>query len=166
VSELTQARLRELLSYDASTGSMHWLVKPNRRDPAGMVAGRHDRDGYVIIRINGRNYRRARLAWFFVYGKWPAHIVDHANGRCHDDRIANLREVTSAQNNTNRRPRGHLGIKGVFPSHGGGGFVASIVLMGRKRYLGTWPTAEEAGAAYNHMARVLYGEYAYTARPQ
>ena len=56
-SGLTQARLKELLSYDPITGEFHRRVSV-RRWRAGERAGCYDpTNGYVLIRVDGRLYK-------------------------------------------------------------------------------------------------------------
>jgi hypothetical protein len=69
---ITAERLRELLHYNPETGIFTWRVK--RRGPvkAGDVAGRIHADyGYVIIGLDGREYRANRLAFLCMEGKFP-----------------------------------------------------------------------------------------------
>ena len=87
-----------------------------------------------------------------VTGKDPVANIDHINGIRHDNRIANLREATHAQNCRNRVAKvGRLEPKGVYLSRG-----RYHVKIG----IGSYDTMEEASAAYERVARLLYGEFA------
>src|SRR5215468_6803827 len=66
-------------------------------------AGCRKTDGYVHIGVDGRTYSAHRLAWFYVYGVWPEHDIDHMNGVRGDNRLVNLREATHIQNCRNSR---------------------------------------------------------------
>jgi hypothetical protein len=74
----------------------------------------------------------------------------------------NLRVATVAQNNRNRRANknGAGGLKGIYRSHSG--WRAEIKVDGKRRYLGTRPTRDEAHALYAVAAHELYGEFART----
>jgi len=165
MTELTYMRLRELLSYDPETGEFRWRVRTINRIPAGTLAGTINNQGYAQVSIDGRLYKRSRLVWLHVHGRWPASTIDHVNRRRDDDRLGNLREASYAQNNANRKSKGRFGIKGVYLNKRGK-FVAEIRFEGKKLHLGTWHTAEEAGGAYRHFERLAYGGYAYAARAQ
>lgn len=53
--------------------------------------GSYDKDGYLIIKIKGRQIKAHRLVWFLCSGKFPDSEIDHIN-RCRtDNRIENLR---------------------------------------------------------------------------
>jgi len=140
---LTQARLKELLSYDPETGLWVWLCGHNK----GQIAGTINSKGHRQIYVDGKLQRSARLAWVYMTGSWPRNIVDHKNRVPDDDRWENLREATLSQNGFNRRAITEF--KGVQkrPS-------------GSKYYLGTYDTAEEVHEAYIEAAKAQYGEFA------
>lgn len=102
---LTVEEVRRLLNYDPDTGVFTWLRPTSTRTRAGQKAGRIN-NGYVSIRIHGREYGAHRLAWFYVYGVWPENDIDHINRNRSDNRIVNLRAATRAQNLQNIRYHG------------------------------------------------------------
>lgn len=67
---LTHERLTEVLDYDPATGVFTWKARLSRKFPIGRVAG-GARNGTLYIRIDESDYTCARLAWFYVTGKWP-----------------------------------------------------------------------------------------------
>jgi hypothetical protein len=156
-SPLTQARLHELLAYDEATGCFTWRVSKSRSIQVGASAGSIGDKGYRRIAIDGRNYRAARLAWLYVYGTWPQHHIDHMNRQRDDDRVCNLRDVSVITNLMNRdAPKNSHGHTGV--SFHDGLYVSHIGHDGEYHYLGCFPTAAEAGAAYQRAARELRGD--------
>lgn len=160
---LTVERLRELLHYDPETGVFTWKVNRGHMARAGLVAGNLRSDGYRQIKVDGVLYRAHRLAWFHVTSKWPEGDLDHENLRKDDNRFDNLRPATDSQNkaNVSANSNNRLGVKGVyFRGHLSRPFVASIQVNGRKRHLGCFETAEEAGAAYALAASSHFGEFA------
>ena len=92
-------------------------------------------------------------------------LVDHINGDGLDCRRENLRIATRAQNQHNRRRSvaNTSGYKGVFFDKRAGRWRAAISLDGRLRYLGSFTSAAQAGAAYDTAARTLHGEFAHPA---
>jgi hypothetical protein len=148
---LTQERLKRCLSYAPETGVFRWLVAPR----IGHVIGSKPRNGAnshrLSIRLDGKSYYAHRLAWLYVYGKWPIGMIDHIDGNANNNRIANLREATRSQNNQNQRRasvRSRTGMLGVVPVPSTGKFSAQIVFDGRSIHLGTFETPDEAHAAY------------------
>lgn len=156
--DLSRERLREVLSYDPATGIFTWLISKGSVSK-GRTASSIEQQGYVVIRIDGLSYKAHRLAWLYVYGKWPS-LLDHINGVCTDNRIANLREATYSQNQQNSRPRytGKSHFKGA--SRDRGKWRATIVIDGRQKYLGGFNTPEEAHARYCQVAQETFGEFA------
>jgi hypothetical protein len=162
---LTQARLRELLSYDSDTG-FFWRIKtPRHGNPwrgRGRPAGSVDSNGYRVVLVAGRLYRAGRLAWFYIFGQWPT-IVDHKDGNKDNNALSNLRLATASENNWNRRTNkkfSSTGLKGAHRYSDGRGFRAEIRRHGRRINLGNFKTAEEAHAAYCRAAEELHGEFA------
>lgn len=161
---LTQEHLRQLLHYDPESGHLTWKVDVARgaRCRQGDRAGRLHPTGYIQIGIKGKKYLAHRLAWLWMHGVWPEGIVDHANGIPSDNRAANLRICTYAQNSANaRRARNNTsGYKGV--SFKNGAFVATICVNGIQTHLGCFPTVERAAAAYRAAAHEMNGPFART----
>lgn len=160
-----QFAVSDYLDYDAATGIFTWRVDRNNRVKAGSRAGSVDAGGYVIIPVNRKNYKAHRLAWLYVNGEWPRGPIDHINCDKTDNRIANLREATPAENAANRprRSNGRSGFKGVSWCSREGKWVASIRHDGRHRHLGYFTDAAEAHAVYAEAARTTFGEFARTA---
>lgn len=86
--------------------------------------------------------------------------VDHIDGNPMNNIRSNLRIATVGQNAMNAKKRAHnkAGYKGVVPE--GKKFRASIYADGKRRHLGTFPTAQEAHEAYKKAAVKYFGEFA------
>ena len=168
---LTQERLKQILSYDAETGVFTWKVnrQPGNgtRNTVGSIAGtlkaRNSSHPYLLIWIDGFLYRAHRLAWFYVYGRWPAEGIDHINGDPLDNRIANLRECTQQQNNGNHKalnPLNTSGYRGVTWKRDKRKWKAYININNRQTHLGYFDSAEQAYEAYCAAAVAHFGEFA------
>jgi hypothetical protein len=101
-TDLTQARLRELLTFDPASGEFRWLPRPitkyqdkswNARY-AGTVAGSSSGTGHRLIGVDGGRYCAHRLAWLWLYGEWPTRDLDHADVTPNNNCIENLRTAT------------------------------------------------------------------------
>lgn len=86
-------------------------------------------------------------------------LVDHANGDGLDNRRANLRLATRAQNMQNRRIQsGSSRFKGV--SWDDGSWRSYISCNGTRMWLGNFADEENAARAYDERARELFGPFA------
>lgn len=156
---LTAERLRQLLHYDPETGIFTRLDSTTRSDLIGMAAGNISAQGHIMIYVDGKSRWAHRLAFLWMTGDWPRNQIDHINRVRHDNRWANLREATHAENNRNSRARRN-GLKGATERHGK--FIAQIKVNGRNKYLGIFDTEEAAHSAYCAAAKEQFGEYART----
>lgn len=134
------------VSYAPLTGNLFWLLRARGRrvnKPLGCV----DSKGYIKVQFNYVADYAHRVGWFLYYGVWPQNEIDHINGRPSDNRIVNLRDVTTSVNQLNR---------GLMRTNTTGIQGASWSLSGRYkvtkcgRHLGTFDTAVEAIRAYDN----------------
>jgi len=88
-------------------------------------------------------------------------VIDHVNGSGLDNRRANLRPATAAQNawNVSRRS-GRSGYKGVWLAKDKGLWRASIVCCGERKHLGYFRDKRDAAKAYDRAAKQYHGEFA------
>lgn len=162
---ISREKLQELLHYDPETGWFTWRVKRNAHGGAkqpGDRAGYKAPTGYRFINTQGRPYKEHRLAWLYVHGEWPSGEIDHANRNPGDNRLVNLRVATRSQNAANMvgARRAASGFKGVYKHKNGQSWFSQISVASRSKFLGRFPTPEEAHAAYVAAAREHYGEFA------
>jgi hypothetical protein len=146
--------LRRTFVYDAATGLFYRVGRYPAR-PSGRINSR----GYVTLKINGRTYFAHRLAWLYIYGEWPSAIIDHINRERDDNRLHNLRDVSSSQNNLNRtidtKGRGVSGRKGITVLKRKDGtfrYQATMCRDGDVVYLGLFDDIEDAAVAYEIAA--------------
>lgn len=99
----TQGTLREYFKYNRKTGVFVWRLKPSNSVNAGDIAGScTNHSGYINIGLKGKIFSAHRMAWIYCNGDIDKSIhIDHINGVKTDNRIANLRVATNAQNMQN-----------------------------------------------------------------
>jgi len=140
----------EYLTYNQAIGEFRWRKSPNRRIAVGKIAGvRLNSDGYKEIQLKGTLYKAHRLAWLMCTGNMPDQI-DHMNCDRSDNRLINLRSVSSKENTHNQvnaHKNSSTGVLGVVPRPSGR-YAAEIRVNGKKNYIGTFNTIDEASAAY------------------
>ncbi len=175
----TQVHLHKRFAY--ADGKLFW--KPRERDEfvresvwlgwnakhAGKEAGcigvdkRKPDHPRWQIQLDGHNYRRHRLIYAMHKNEWPTEI-DHEDHDSLNDKIGNLRPATRLQNVANMRvlAGSASGKKGVVRTRGGR-HCSEIKIDGRRKYLGTYDTAEEASEVYDlaHVMVMIHGEYSH-----
>lgn len=119
------------------------------------------KNGGVYIRVS----RTQELLHRLIMRPDSGLVVDHINGDTLDNRRANLRICTRAQNLRNAKTRRHssTGVKGVYVRANKNSpmpWRAKIQADGKIFRLGKFATAEEAHAAYCEAASRLHGEFA------
>lgn len=151
---LTHARLLQLLRYEPEAGVFVRLTSAGGRK-AGEVAGGVGNHGYVQIGVDGKHYLAQRLAVFYMTGTWPHGDVDHRDTDVLNNRWANLRVATRAQNMMNRKrpPRGcslhkHSGL-----------WRSELGIDGRRLFLGYFPSADLAEEFYALASEMAHGEF-------
>lgn len=94
--------------------------------------------------------------------------VDHINHNILDNRKANLRLATVAENgaNTIKRKKSASGYKGVHWNSKTGKWVARIGRRVKGEYLGYWDNPEDAAKDYDMKMIEIYGEFAATNFPK
>lgn len=157
---MTNEELHEYFQYDEVVGSLRKIKNAKTPFP-WRPTGRDGR--YRATTFRGRTYYLHRLVWQYFHGEVPA-MVDHKDRDTTSNRIENLRPCTPAQNqyNSAMKRSNRSGAKGVVEhkncSHKK--YQAKIVVEGRVRSLGYYPTVAEAANAYDEAARDLAGTFA------
>jgi hypothetical protein len=106
----------------------------------------------VVHRPDG--HPTAQRLHTFLTG-WP--MVDHRNGDGLDNRRANLRPATIAQNHANmRKYGGSSDFKGVSLIRSTGNWRAAVA----GKYVGSFADEIDAALAYDRAARLRFGEFA------
>ncbi|MEG3078477.1 HNH endonuclease signature motif containing protein [Halomonas sp. 5021] len=178
-----QKLLQRLLSYDPATGIFFWRTRSGElfrseracnawnarfaNKEAGHTWERKDGYRYRIIQFDGSLRRAHRLAWLYIYGKWPEGEIDHIDRDGTNNRIENLRVVDSSGNSSNlsKYRNNTSGFTGVHLHKPSGTWHAYIKERGKKAHLGSFSTMEDALAA-RREAEIRLGYSAGHGKPR
>lgn len=143
--------LKKKLSYNKDDGLFTW-------NKSGKIAGSYDKKGYIIIQVDGKNYRAHRLAIAFIHGFFPTQEIDHINQIVSDNRIDNLREVDAKENsrNSTKYKTNKSGQTGVYFNKKICKWISYIMIDYKQIVLGSFIEFHEAVNARKN-AEVLYG---------
>jgi len=157
---ITQEEVKNLFTYQG--GVLYWENKPlgyllNKR-VAGVLSAS---SGYLTTCVNATPYLNHRLIFLMFKGYFPDEI-DHINGDKSDNRIENLRECTTSQNQFNAKLRkdNTSGIKGVSWDRKSKSWTARIKLNKEKIFLGCFWDKEVAAQIVRIERIRLHGEFA------
>lgn len=147
---LTHEILLDTLHYCPDTGIFTNIAK-RPGVAVGKIMGTKLANGYIAIAVRGPKFLAHRLAWFYVYRKWPVHFIDHIDRIRDNNRITNLREASSYENSHNIKmlSTNTSGYTGVCKN--GKRWRATVYHNNKYHYVGTYDTAEEA-----NIGRILY----------
>lgn len=167
--------LSELLSLDEATGILYW----KKREPKWFVGGvrpvekraqswnsryedkeafsSNSSQGYKQGSLLGKAAKAHHIIWAMVKGYWSTKEIDHIDGNRSNNKIENLREVTSAENSRNRKltDKNTSGVVGVYNRHDKW-YATIFKSVGERVALGTFTTFEQAVLA-RKSAEVLFG---------
>lgn len=153
----SQKELLSLLSYCPTTGVLRWKPRPRHlfnsdashtrfnSTQAGEEAFTSECEGYKTGKIFGKQLKASRVIFCMLYGRFP-NKVDHINGDRSDNRQVNLREVTSLENQQNRKlnTNNRSGCPGVSWKKANQKWIAQIRNDGKYVYLGMFDELQDA----------------------
>lgn len=124
-----------------------WAFTVWNKRYAGKEAFTYTNGGYKSGRIYDKGYLAHRVIFCLVYGRWPVSEVDHIDGNPSNNRIENLREVSSSDNSKNMSIMSHnkSGVTGVYFESYTSKWCASIESEG-SRYKRRFTVFEDAVA--------------------
>lgn len=126
--DITPELLRQLLRYEPLSGDLFWLERKRHLFSSDSLCKRWNtihkdkiatsyvnKDGYKQICIFGVVHKAHRVVWAHQIGDWPKRSIDHINGIRSDNRIQNLRDVSTLENcrNSRKRKSNKSGFTGV-----------------------------------------------------
>lgn len=162
--KLSVEEIQENWTYDKETGLFYWKISGKgilKGKPTGHSDGR-----YIVLQRRDAWVYAHRAAFVLVNGAWPTKDVDHINGDRLDNRFANLREASAAQNLRNRSVKSDslTKVKGVTQDKRDGRFYAYIDFDGRRLSLGGFDNIADAADARIVAEKLHHEGFSYQDR--
>jgi len=158
-------KIESMFRIDFEKGAFYWERPPKFHNDmigkeAGCIQPTHNGKAYWVIQINGVKYRRGRLMFLVLYGRFPYPCLDHINGDSLDDRPLNIREATVMQNAWNHKKRNRkiklpMGVRNTK----NGRYEARISCNKKQIHLGCYSTPEKAHSIYMVKRKELYADF-------
>lgn len=138
-------KLEDAFKY--SKGKLYWKYSPKYDVFVGAEAGSLRSDGYWEICLENIRYLRHRVIYYLHTGEWPK-LIDHKDRDINNDKFENLRAASRSLNGHNSTvSTGVVPYRGVSLNNYGN-FVTYIKINRKRKYLGTFKSAEEASQVY------------------
>ena len=155
---LTQEYLKTIFDY--KDGHLYWKVTLSNRVQIGRKTGFMNSNGYLQTCINKETYLNHRLIYIWHYGVEPQ-FIDHIDGTRINNKIENLREVTTSQNckNGKLRKNNKSGVKNVHWYKRDKKWCVDLKVNGKLKNFGKFEDLELAELVANEARKLYYGEY-------
>lgn len=146
--------------FEYRDGGVYWKKAKGSRGVVGERFGSFD-GRYRHGMFNKRMLREHQLVWFLHHGEIPK-MIDHIDGDPLNNRIENLRLVSSCQNGMNARIRkdNKTGCKGVSFIKGKGKYRVELTVNKQKKYFGYFEDEELACLVAEEARDKYHGKYA------
>ena len=163
ITKETEELWKKLFEYNPETGVLTWRAGTRKGQRAGYDRNNGHGYTYRVVRYreghsDKKRWYEHRVVWTLVNGPIPeGYVIDHIDGDPSNNKIENLRCVTTSVNGTNTRIRVNntSGVTGVSWQSRAGKWRAQIHKEKKPLHLGVYKTFEEAIAARRAAEKVL-----------
>lgn len=172
-----QEYLKECFDYDPNTGNLTWKHRPlshfkteaafkrwNQMFP-GKIAGyknkskQNDDLFYLTVTLDNKIRKAHVLCWIWYYGYEPERLDHIIEGNGTDNRICNLREISTSNNarKATTKKSNTSGVKGASLTKYGN-YEVSLKVNKKSMYIGKYDDVNYAGKMYATAVLITSGE--------
>ena len=140
-------------------GELYWKIRVGMKTKMDKPISCLDKDGYKLVRYQGKNYKVHRIIFLMEHGYLPK-MVDHIDGNPANNKISNLRASTNQTNQYNQKlcKRNTSGIKGI--SINKGAYEVRMRVNGALKYFGRFNDLEFASLLADEVRNKYHKEFA------
>jgi hypothetical protein len=147
--------------FDYQDGKLLWKVSRSNVISIGQEAGTEYARGYKRVYFDGKTHGVHRVIWQMFNGDIPDGMqVDHIDCDPSNNRIENLRLVSSRQNAMNRKRKGQTGVKNVSFSSEAQKYRVTLQHNGKRVWCGSYEDLELAELVATMAREKYHGQYA------
>ena len=155
---IDQETVKKLFYYDAESGMLLWRYGNKRNVKPWQEAKALNGNGYVCVKIQGKDYPAHRIIWLYVHGAFPKEFIDHKNRIRNDNRLCNLRDVSRSDNNQNislpsHNKSGHMGVSWIKNRNC---WTVTVAVNKKNKWLGYYKNLDDAIAARKKGEKQYY----------
>ncbi len=148
-TELTQEELKRQLYYNPDTGIFTRKVSNNNRVKIGNITSCKDKNGYIKMGINYKEYYAQRLAWLYMEGYFPKGNIKYIDKNRLNNRFDNLSILKpNKKDNKNKLNKNNKsGITGIHWDKNTNKWKGEIIINSKSIYLGRFKKLANAAFA-------------------
>jgi len=147
--------------FEYKDGKLLWKVSRSNAISIGQEAGTEYARGYKRVYFDGKTCAVHRVIWEMFNGAIPDGMqVDHIDGNPENNKIENLRLVTSSQNAMNRVHKSKIKIKNVSLCAENNKYKVSLQASGKRIFCGYYEDIELADLVAQEARHKYHGIYA------
>jgi hypothetical protein len=147
--------------FEYKDGKLFWKVSRSNVISIGQEAGTEYSRGYKRVYFNGKTHSVHRVIWEMFNGEIKENMqIDHIDGCPENNRIENLRIVTSQQNAMNRKSKHRLGIKNISFDKKKKKYRVTIQTQGKRIWCGAYEDLEFAELVAIEARNKYHGKFA------
>lgn len=153
---ITRKKILSFFNYSKENGTLIWKdhwCKSTKTRFIGQVAGVTTQKNYRQVVIEYKIYLVHRLIWFLEKRQWPR-FIDHIDGNGLNNKIENLRSVSSRMNQHNLHFHRKGKLVGTTFEKKSGRWISQLYFKGKYKKLGRFSTELEAHNCYMNFVRV------------
>ena len=155
---IDQETVKKLFYYDAESGMLLWRYGNKRNVKPWQEAKALNGNGYVCVKIQGKDYPAHRIIWLYVHGAFPKEFIDHKNRIRNDNRLCNLRDVSRSDNNQNislpsHNKSGHMGVSWIKNRNC---WTVTVAVNKKNKWLGYYKNLDDAIVARKEGEKQYY----------